>query len=98
MSIEWSPVTQFWIYPKLKPSAVGPHHKYVVQPYSKKHLSKNTFHQPLSQACCILQMLKYITKLQEKDIDVAEEVAALFAGELNPVAPKAQKKVPVPEG
>ncbi|XP_033636373.1 AP-3 complex subunit delta-1-like isoform X3 [Asterias rubens] len=50
------------------------------------------------RACCILQMLKYITKLQEKDIDVAEEVAALFAGELNPVAPKAQKKVPVPEG
>lgn len=29
---------------------------------------------------------------------VAEEVSALFAGELNPVAPKAQKKVPVPEG
>uniref|UniRef100_A0A7N6BEZ4 AP-3 complex subunit delta-1 n=1 Tax=Anabas testudineus TaxID=64144 RepID=A0A7N6BEZ4_ANATE len=29
---------------------------------------------------------------------LAEEVSALFAGELNPVAPKAQKKVPVPEG
>ncbi|XP_038048656.1 AP-3 complex subunit delta-1-like isoform X1 [Patiria miniata] len=50
------------------------------------------------RACCILQMLKYINKLQEKDVGVAEEVAALFAGELNPVAPKAQKKVPVPEG
>ncbi|XP_022087832.1 AP-3 complex subunit delta-1-like isoform X2 [Acanthaster planci] len=50
------------------------------------------------RACCILQMLKYINKLQEKDVGVAEEVAALFAGELNPVAPKAQKKVPIPEG
>ena len=29
---------------------------------------------------------------------VAEELVALFAGDLNPVAPKAQKKVPVPEG
>ena len=29
---------------------------------------------------------------------VAEELDALFAGDLNPVAPKAQKKVPVPEG
>jgi len=28
---------------------------------------------------------------------VAEELVALFAGDLNPVAPKAQKKVPVPE-
>ena len=29
---------------------------------------------------------------------VAEELVALFAGDLNPVAPKAQKKVPIPEG
>ena len=29
---------------------------------------------------------------------VAEELVGLFAGDLNPVAPKAQKKVPVPEG
>ena len=42
--------------------------------------------------------MKYITKLQDKGVKVADEVAALFAGELNPVAPKAQKKVPVPEG
>lgn len=55
---------------------------------------------PLScrQASCILQLVKYIQKLQQKDVEVAEEVSALFAGELNPVAPKAQKKVPVPEG
>ena len=43
-------------------------------------------------------MLKYIGKLQEKDVHVGDEIAALFAGELNPVAPKAQKKVPIPEG
>lgn len=52
----------------------------------------------VSQASCILQLVKYIQKLQQKDVEVAEEVCALFAGELNPVAPKAQKKVPVPEG
>lgn len=50
------------------------------------------------QASCILQLVKYIQKLQQKNVEVAEEVTALFAGELNPVAPKAQKKVPIPEG
>lgn len=50
------------------------------------------------QASCILQLVKHVQKLQAKDVPVAEEVSALFAGELNPVAPKAQKKVPVPEG
>ncbi|XP_061832220.1 AP-3 complex subunit delta-1 isoform X1 [Nerophis lumbriciformis] len=50
------------------------------------------------RASCILQLVKYIQKLQQKDVAVVEEVIALFAGELNPVAPKAQKKVPVPEG
>ncbi|XP_056614470.1 AP-3 complex subunit delta-1 isoform X2 [Triplophysa dalaica] len=50
------------------------------------------------RASCILQLVKYIQKLQQKNVDVADEVTALFAGELNPVAPKAQKKVPIPEG
>ncbi|KAM9244982.1 AP-3 complex subunit delta-1 [Dugong dugon] len=50
------------------------------------------------RASCVLQLVKYIQKLQAKDVPVAEEVSALFAGELNPVAPKAQKKVPIPEG
>ncbi|KAF6092233.1 adaptor related protein complex 3 subunit delta 1 [Phyllostomus discolor] len=50
------------------------------------------------RASCILQLVKHIQKLQAKEVPVAEEVSALFAGELNPVAPKAQKKVPVPEG
>ncbi|XP_065774193.1 AP-3 complex subunit delta-1 isoform X2 [Muntiacus reevesi] len=50
------------------------------------------------RASCILQLVKHVQKLQAKDVPVAEEVSSLFAGELNPVAPKAQKKVPVPEG
>ncbi|CAM5176900.1 unnamed protein product [Eretmochelys imbricata] len=50
------------------------------------------------RASCVLHLIKYIQKLQIKEVPVAEEVIALFAGELNPVAPKAQKKVPVPEG
>ncbi|CAH1773291.1 unnamed protein product, partial [Owenia fusiformis] len=50
------------------------------------------------RACCILQLMKYVVKLQDKGVAVGEEVSALFAGELNPVAAKAQKKVPVPEG
>nr|XP_054763975.1 AP-3 complex subunit delta-1-like isoform X6 [Lytechinus pictus] len=50
------------------------------------------------RACCTLQLLKYVNKLLEKDECVATDLADLFVGELNPVAPKAQKKVPVPEG
>ncbi|KAI1883045.1 hypothetical protein AGOR_G00241190 [Albula goreensis] len=50
------------------------------------------------RASCVLQLVKYIQKLQQKQVEVGEEVTALFTGELNPVAPKAQKKVPVPEG
>ncbi|KAJ8921177.1 hypothetical protein NQ315_013649 [Exocentrus adspersus] len=37
------------------------------------------------------------TTVDPKDT-VASELLTLFTGELNPVAPKAQKKVPVPEG
>ncbi|XP_071954379.1 AP-3 complex subunit delta-1-like isoform X2 [Antedon mediterranea] len=50
------------------------------------------------RACTILQLLKYVKKIQEKEVSVGDELAALFVDELNPVAPKAQKKVPVPEG
>ena len=42
--------------------------------------------------------MKYIVKLQSKGAAVAEELVVLFAGDLNPVAAKAQKKVPIPEG
>uniref|UniRef100_A0A0B7A1L1 AP-3 complex subunit delta n=1 Tax=Arion vulgaris TaxID=1028688 RepID=A0A0B7A1L1_9EUPU len=50
------------------------------------------------RACSILQIVKFIVKLEEKGAVVADEVENLYAGELNPVAPKAQRKVPVPEG
>ena len=59
------------------------------------------------RACTMLQILKYVSKVLDKQnaeegelsaqrIDL--EVAALFEGELNPVAAKAQRKVPIPEG
>ena len=42
--------------------------------------------------------MKYIVKLQGKGAAVGDELVALFAGDLNPVASKAQRKVPVPDG
>ena len=45
-----------------------------------------------------LQLMKYIVKLQSKGAAVADELTMLFTGDLNPVAAKAQRKVPVPEG
>ncbi len=50
------------------------------------------------RACCILQLMKYIVKLQGKGAAVADELVSLFAGDLKPVASNAQKKVPIPEG
>ncbi|XP_031566631.1 AP-3 complex subunit delta-1-like [Actinia tenebrosa] len=50
------------------------------------------------RASCIQQLIKYVLKLQGKGVQCSEEVNALFVGELNPVAAKAQKKVPIPEG
>lgn len=44
------------------------------------------------------QFLKYVGKHLEKGDDIAEDFEIFFSGELNPVAPKAQKKVPIPEG
>ena len=45
-----------------------------------------------------MQLVKYVQRLLEKGASVGEELTTLFAGDLNPVAPKAQKKVPVPDG
>ena len=42
--------------------------------------------------------MKYVKKLQDQGVKVGQEISGLFAGELNPVAVKAQRKVPVPEG
>ncbi|XP_078354382.1 AP-3 complex subunit delta-1-like [Oculina patagonica] len=50
------------------------------------------------RASCVLQLIKYVLKLQGKGVDCTEEVSSLFRGELNPVASKAQKKVQIPEG
>lgn len=48
------------------------------------------------RASSALHLMKYIQKqVQKEDTSLAPEIASLFAGELNPVAPKAQKKVQV---
>ena len=46
----------------------------------------------------MLALVKYVIKIKEKGVTVGDELASLYAGELNPVAAKAQRKVPVPEG
>ena len=46
----------------------------------------------------MLALVKYIFKIKDKGVNVGDELATLYAGELNPVAAKAQRKVPVPEG
>lgn len=46
----------------------------------------------------MLALVKYVIKIREKGVSIGDELTALYAGELNPVAAKAQRKVPVPEG
>uniref|UniRef100_A0A224YTA0 AP-3 complex subunit delta-1 n=1 Tax=Rhipicephalus zambeziensis TaxID=60191 RepID=A0A224YTA0_9ACAR len=50
------------------------------------------------RACCALNLVKQVNKMHARGERVSDELLALFTGELNPVAPKAQKKVPLPEG
>lgn len=50
------------------------------------------------RACCALNLVKQVSKMHARGEQVSDELLALFSGELNPVAPKAQKKVPLPEG
>ncbi|KAL0277639.1 UNVERIFIED_CONTAM: hypothetical protein PYX00_004861 [Menopon gallinae] len=51
------------------------------------------------RASSALHLMKYICKNLEKDsAALISELTMLFTGELNPVAPKAQKKVQIPEG
>ena len=45
-----------------------------------------------------MELLKQVEKLHAGRERVAGDVAKLYERELNPVAAKAQKKVPVPEG
>jgi len=50
------------------------------------------------RSCNYVEILKFIEKQHAKRIKMGEDLASLFEGELNPVAAKAQKKVPIPEG
>merc|ERR1712098_999811 len=53
------------------------------------------------RASSSLHLLTYVQKQRDKGEStegLQAELATFFQGELNPVAPKAQKKVPVPEG
>merc|ERR1711971_775526 len=50
------------------------------------------------RASVMHHFVKYVVKHLEKGDNISEDFQLFFAGELNPVAPKAQKKVPIPEG
>jgi len=50
------------------------------------------------RASCTSALLRQIEKMLSKSTPAAALFASLFRGELNPVAPKAQKRVPLPEG
>ncbi|KAI6223058.1 AP-3 complex subunit delta [Aphelenchoides fujianensis] len=50
------------------------------------------------RACNLLQILTIIEQKHAQKETMGEAFAALFEGELNPVAAKAQRRVPVPEG
>ena len=48
------------------------------------------------RACTILEIMRIVEE-QDFSPEIVQELIHLFEGELNPVAPKAQRKVPVPE-
>lgn len=50
------------------------------------------------RASVMFHFVKYVSKHLEKGDNISQDFSVFFAGELNPVAAKAQKKVPVPEG
>uniref|UniRef100_A0A915E3E6 AP-3 complex subunit delta n=1 Tax=Ditylenchus dipsaci TaxID=166011 RepID=A0A915E3E6_9BILA len=50
------------------------------------------------RACNLVELVKFVETQHASRIKMGEEIARLFEGELNPVAAKAQKRVPVPEG
>lgn len=50
------------------------------------------------RASCIVQIVTYVQKCHQHGDKIGAELSVLMAGELNPVAPKAQKKVPLPDG
>ncbi|KAH7723145.1 AP-3 complex subunit delta-1-like protein [Aphelenchoides avenae] len=50
------------------------------------------------RACNLVELVKFIEQRHASREKMAEAVAELFDGELNPVSSKAQRRVPVPEG
>eukprot|EP01112_Ceratiomyxa_fruticulosa_P017222 TRINITY_DN5329_c0_g1_i2.p1 TRINITY_DN5329_c0_g1~~TRINITY_DN5329_c0_g1_i2.p1 ORF type:complete len:446 (-),score=127.15 TRINITY_DN5329_c0_g1_i2:577-1914(-) len=50
------------------------------------------------RACFVLEMVRTFSEFREQGVDVSQELRSLFEEALNPVAPKVQKKVPIPEG
>lgn len=50
------------------------------------------------RASCIVHIVTYVQKCHKNGDKVGADLALLMMGELNPVAPKAQKKVPLPDG
>lgn len=45
-----------------------------------------------------MEVLNLFDGLKQINPNIGKDIASLFAEPLNPVAPKAQKKVPIPEG
>uniref|UniRef100_A0A6F7NYZ5 AP-3 complex subunit delta n=1 Tax=Haemonchus contortus TaxID=6289 RepID=A0A6F7NYZ5_HAECO len=50
------------------------------------------------RACTLMALLRVIEAAHARREKIAGDVARLYEGELNPVAAKAQRKVPVPDG
>ncbi|KAI6224934.1 AP-3 complex subunit delta [Aphelenchoides besseyi] len=50
------------------------------------------------RACNFVEILRILEQKHANRIKMGEQFAQLFDGELNPVASKAQKRVPIPEG
>lgn len=53
------------------------------------------------RACSALELVKLVEEklsLSNEDESIIQAISILFAGEMNPVAPKAQRKVQIPEG
>ncbi|KAL3112207.1 hypothetical protein niasHT_016980 [Heterodera trifolii] len=50
------------------------------------------------RACNLIAMLKFASKMHTTNVKIGEALTKHFDGELNPVAAKAQRKVPVPDG
>lgn len=44
------------------------------------------------------ELIKFAEKKHINRIKIGDDISNLFKGELNPVASKAQRRVPIPEG